>query len=123
VLLGEGREEKEEGEGVGQLGGSPWGLLGEAGAPGWLPVALLVREGRKERSIRWLLFAWEENRREKKTGGRRREEKREKRKEEGKKEKKRKENFSKLGNFWKNKRYLAKLVKKYFCCRKIFAEL
>jgi hypothetical protein len=27
VLLGEGREEEEEGEGVGQLGGSPWGQL------------------------------------------------------------------------------------------------
>jgi hypothetical protein len=28
VLLGEGREEEEEGQGVGQLGDSPWGLLG-----------------------------------------------------------------------------------------------
>jgi hypothetical protein len=57
VLLGEGREEEEEGERVWQLGGSPWGLLGEAGAPGWLPTTLLVREGTKERSVRWLLFA------------------------------------------------------------------
>jgi hypothetical protein len=45
------------------------------------------------------------------------EEKRRERKEKkkGKKGEKKKGFFSKLRNFWKNKRYLAKLVKNYFC--------
>jgi hypothetical protein len=51
-------EEGEGGEGEVQgvrLGGG--GAAREAGAPGWLPAALLVREGRKERFVRWPLFA------------------------------------------------------------------
>jgi hypothetical protein len=88
VLLGEGREEEEEGEGVGQLGGSPWGQLeGRRAAARWrwaapLYVVPYCAWGRKQEE-------GEEKRRE------------EKRKEEGKKEKKRKEFFSKHGNFWK----------------------
>jgi hypothetical protein len=49
-------EEKEKGRGAGDTLGGHGELLGEAGAPGCLPAALLVREGRKECSVRWLLF-------------------------------------------------------------------
>jgi hypothetical protein len=75
VLLGEGREEEEEGEGVGQLRGSPWGLLGDG---------VLLHEGTGLLLCTWFPVAREE-------GNRKRRE--EKRKEEGKKREKKKGNF------------------------------
>jgi hypothetical protein len=69
----------------------PWGAAREAGASGWLPVALLVREGRKERSVWWLLVAWEENRWKEK-----RREEREKKRRRGKRRKKERNFFSNL---------------------------
>jgi type VI protein secretion system component VasK len=95
--------------------GTAWGLLGGGvllqGGAGlllctWFPAAR--EEGHKK-----------ENRREEN------EEKKEKRKEEGKKWEKQKERkiFPNMKISEKNKRYLVKLVKNYFCWRKIFAEL
>jgi hypothetical protein len=72
MLLGGGREEEEEGEGVGQLGGSPWGLLGGG---------VLLQGGAGLQLCTWFPAAREERNRKE----RRREEKKEKRKEDGKK--------------------------------------
>jgi hypothetical protein len=49
---------REEGKGGRRgAGGRACGAARRQGHPGWLPAALLVREGRKERSVGWLLFA------------------------------------------------------------------
>jgi hypothetical protein len=58
-----------------------------------------VREGRKEHSVRWLLFAWEKTdvRRKQEEG----EEKREKNRRREKERKKERNFLFKLGNFWK----------------------
>jgi hypothetical protein len=82
VLLGEGREEKEEGEGVGQLGGSPWGLLGGG---------VLLQGGAGLLLCTWFPTVREE--------GNRKKEKRRDKKKRRKKGEKRKEIFFKLGNF------------------------
>jgi hypothetical protein len=84
VLVGEGRVEEEEGEGVGQLGGSPWGLLGGG---------VLVQGGVGLLLCTWFPIAREEGNRKKE---KRRDKKRKRR--EGEK-KKGKEIFFKLGNF------------------------
>jgi hypothetical protein len=76
VLLEEGREEEEEGEGVGQLGGSPWGLLGGS---------VLLQEGAGLLLCTWFPAAREEGNMKKEKGREEKEEKKEKRKEEGKK--------------------------------------
>jgi hypothetical protein len=100
--LERGKEgEREEGEGRG-AGGTAWGAR-EAGAPGWLRVALLVRESRNREKLNVM----------RKHAGVRRKEKKKKRKE-----KKKRKNMKKFPNLKifrkKNKRQFMKLVKIIF---------